>query len=62
MPVASGSGSALQAAASEDLYRDANSLVYADNKPSEEAIDRVVSKLNKEYVSALNLIICSSFL
>ncbi|KDQ17941.1 hypothetical protein BOTBODRAFT_104606 [Botryobasidium botryosum FD-172 SS1] len=48
VPVASGSGSALQAAASEDLYRDANSLVYADNKPSEEAIDRVVSKLNKD--------------
>ncbi|QRW00605.1 pre-mRNA-splicing factor SYF2 [Ceratobasidium sp. AG-Ba] len=32
--------------ASEHLYRDANSLLYGDNKPSEEAIDRVVSKLN----------------
>ncbi|VDB83145.1 unnamed protein product [Peniophora sp. CBMAI 1063] len=32
--------------ASESLYRDANSLLYADNKPSEDAIDRVVSKLN----------------
>ncbi|EIN14570.1 mRNA splicing factor SYF2, partial [Punctularia strigosozonata HHB-11173 SS5] len=30
------------------LYRDANTLIYADNKPSEEAIDRVVSKLNKD--------------
>jgi hypothetical protein len=41
---ASASGSAAEA-----LYRDANSLNYADNKPSEEAIDRVVSKLNQEY-------------
>jgi pre-mRNA-splicing factor SYF2 len=32
----------------ESLYRDANSLSYADNKPSEEAIDRVVNKLNNE--------------
>lgn len=37
-----------QQAAAESLYRDANTLIYADNKPSEEAIDRVVSKLNKE--------------
>ncbi|KAF8513561.1 SYF2 splicing factor-domain-containing protein [Hysterangium stoloniferum] len=35
-----------QQLAAEHLYRDANSLLYADNKPSEEAIDRVVSKLN----------------
>ncbi|KAG9090000.1 hypothetical protein FS749_000893 [Ceratobasidium sp. UAMH 11750] len=49
-----GSSSALQSfsstsnalTASEHLYRDANSLLYGDNKPSEEAIDRVVSKLN----------------
>ncbi|KAF8610575.1 SYF2-domain-containing protein [Ceratobasidium sp. AG-I] len=51
-----GSSSALQAfssgstsnalTASEHLYRDANSLLYGDNKPSEDAIDRVVSKLN----------------
>ena len=34
--------------AAEGLYRDANSLSYADNKPSEEAIDRVVNKLNNE--------------
>ncbi|KAG8824880.1 hypothetical protein FRC17_008994 [Serendipita sp. 399] len=32
----------------EGLYRDANSLNYADNKPSEEAIDRVVNKLNND--------------
>jgi hypothetical protein len=36
--------------AKDGLYRDANSLIYGDNKPSEEAIDRVVSKLNKECV------------
>lgn len=35
-----------QQLAAEYLYRDANSLLYADNKPSEEAIDRVVSKMN----------------
>ncbi|KZW02099.1 mRNA splicing factor SYF2 [Exidia glandulosa HHB12029] len=29
----------------ELLYRDANTLLYADNKPSEEAIDRVTGKL-----------------
>ncbi|EIM87466.1 mRNA splicing factor SYF2 [Stereum hirsutum FP-91666 SS1] len=34
--------------APESLYRDANSLLYADNKPSEDAIDRVVSKMNKD--------------
>jgi len=37
-----------QQLAAEYLYRDANSLLYADNKPSEEAIDRVVSKLNRD--------------
>jgi pre-mRNA-splicing factor SYF2 len=44
--VASSSSSGSALAAFDDLYRDANSLVYADNKPSEEAIDRVISKLN----------------
>ena len=39
-----------QRLAAESLYRDANSLLYADNKPSEEAIDRVVGKINAEYV------------
>lgn len=34
--------------AAEALYRDANTLSYADSKPSEEAIDRVVNKLNNE--------------
>ncbi|KAG8861933.1 hypothetical protein FRB96_002376 [Tulasnella sp. 330] len=33
-------------AASADLYRDANSLIYADNKPTDDAIDRVVAKIN----------------
>ncbi|KAI0696523.1 SYF2-domain-containing protein [Cytidiella melzeri] len=37
-----------QRLAAESLYRDANSLLYADNKPSEEAIDRVISKLNAD--------------
>ncbi|CAE6469967.1 unnamed protein product [Rhizoctonia solani] len=53
---AMGQGSAIQGfssgsssnavTASEHLYRDANTLLYGDNKPSEEAIDRVVGKLN----------------
>ena len=47
---ASSSSSVAQRLASEDLYRDANTLQYGDNKPSEDAIDRVVSKLNNEYV------------
>jgi pre-mRNA-splicing factor SYF2 len=42
--------------AAEGLYRDANSLSYADNKPSEEAIDRVVNKLNNEYVTVVCLL------
>ncbi|CAE6436550.1 unnamed protein product [Rhizoctonia solani] len=55
---AMGQGSALQAfssgsssnavTASEQLYRDANTLLYGDNKPSEEAIDRVVGKINHD--------------
>lgn len=36
--------------ASEDLYRGADTLAYGDNKPSEDAIDRVSSKINQEYV------------
>lgn len=39
-----------QQMAAESLYRDANSLLYADNKPSDEAIDRVIGKINDEYV------------
>ncbi|KAI0088256.1 SYF2-domain-containing protein [Irpex rosettiformis] len=37
-----------QRLAAESLYRDANSLLYADNKPSEEAIDRVIGKINTD--------------
>jgi hypothetical protein len=39
-----------QKLAAENLYRDANTLIYGDNKPSEDAIDRVVGKINKECV------------
>jgi len=39
-----------QQVAAEGLYRDANSLLYADNKPSDDAIDRVIGKINDEYV------------
>jgi len=39
-----------QQVAAEGLYRDANSLLYADNKPSDEAIDRVIGQINQEYV------------
>ncbi|KAF8622412.1 hypothetical protein AX15_007058 [Amanita polypyramis BW_CC] len=37
-----------QRLAAENLYRDANTLIYGDNKPSEDAIDRVVSKINRD--------------
>ncbi|KAI9065184.1 SYF2-domain-containing protein [Trametes sanguinea] len=37
-----------QQLAAESLYRDANTLLYADSKPSEEAIDRVIEKINKD--------------
>jgi SYF2 splicing factor len=39
-----------QKLAAENLYRDANTLIYGDSNPSEDAIDRVVSKINQEYV------------
>lgn len=42
-----------QRLAAENLYRDANTLIYGDSKPSEDAIDRVVSKINKECVFLL---------
>ena len=42
-----------QRIAAENLYRDANTLIYGDSKPSEDAIDRVVSKINKECVYLL---------
>ncbi|KAF8558637.1 mRNA splicing factor SYF2 [Imleria badia] len=34
----------------DNFYRDANTLIYADNKPTEDAIDRVVGKINREQV------------
>ena len=34
--------------AMEDLYRDGNTLSYGDNKASDDAIDRVVGKMNDE--------------
>jgi len=37
-----------QQLAADSLYRDANSLLYADNKPSDEAIDRVIGKINQD--------------
>ncbi|KAI0357675.1 SYF2-domain-containing protein [Trametes cingulata] len=37
-----------QQLAAENLYRDANTLLYADSKPSEEAIDKVIEKINKD--------------
>lgn len=36
--------------AAEDLYRGADTLAYGDSKPSDDAIDRVISKINKECV------------
>ena len=35
----------------DQLYRDANSFVYADHKPSDDAIDRVVGQINQEYAN-----------
>ena len=57
-PTAGSSSSAMQVVptsqqqqlAAENLYRDANSMLYGDSKPSEDAIDRVVGKINKECV------------
>ncbi|KAG2129793.1 SYF2-domain-containing protein [Suillus clintonianus] len=40
--------SAEQRMAAESFYRDANTLLYADNKPTEDAIDRVVGKINRD--------------
>ncbi|KAH9851046.1 SYF2-domain-containing protein [Lenzites betulinus] len=37
-----------QQLAAENLYRDANTLLYADSKPSEDAIDKVIEKMNKD--------------
>ncbi|GAA5862148.1 hypothetical protein JCM8547_007756 [Rhodosporidiobolus lusitaniae] len=45
--VASSSGGALTTD-NTGLYRDANSFVYADHKPTEDQIDRVIGKLNQD--------------
>ncbi|KAG6852618.1 hypothetical protein C0991_010389 [Blastosporella zonata] len=37
-----------QQLAAANLYRDANTLIYGDSKPSEDAIDRVVGKINQD--------------
>lgn len=34
----------------EEFYGDSSTLSYGDNKPSDDAIDRVVGKINEEYV------------
>ncbi|WVF66122.1 hypothetical protein IAT40_000861 [Kwoniella sp. CBS 6097] len=34
--------------AQEDLYRGADTLAYGDHKPSEDALDRVADKMNKD--------------
>ncbi|XP_006455318.1 hypothetical protein AGABI2DRAFT_180449 [Agaricus bisporus var. bisporus H97] len=42
------SSSVEQKIAHDNFYRDSSTLIYADDKPSEDAIDRVVSKINKD--------------
>ncbi|KAH8804157.1 mRNA splicing factor SYF2, partial [Flagelloscypha sp. PMI_526] len=37
-----------QQVAIDGLYRDNNSLLYGDNKPSDAAIDRVVDKVTQD--------------
>ncbi|KAF9225025.1 mRNA splicing factor SYF2 [Gyrodon lividus] len=37
-----------QRMAMDNFYRDANTLLYADNKPTDDAIDRVVGKINRD--------------
>lgn len=34
----------------EDLYRSSETMSYGDHKPSDDAVDRVMSKINKEWV------------
>ncbi|GJN88454.1 hypothetical protein Rhopal_001420-T1 [Rhodotorula paludigena] len=47
--VASGSGGEVGPVIDPNgLYRDANSFVYADHKPTEDQIDRVIGKLNSD--------------
>jgi pre-mRNA-splicing factor SYF2 len=40
--------SAEQRMAAESFYQDANTLLYANNKPTKDAINRVVGKINRE--------------
>ncbi|KAJ7708816.1 SYF2 splicing factor-domain-containing protein [Mycena rosella] len=40
--------SAEQRLAAENLYRDANTLIYGDNKPTEDVIDKMVGKINRD--------------
>lgn len=51
MASSSSSSSTAVAKANDMLFRDANSFVYADHKPTEDQIDKVVQKLNMELVS-----------
>ncbi|GAA6057641.1 hypothetical protein JCM3770_000277 [Rhodotorula araucariae] len=44
----SGSGEVGPVIDPNGLYRDANSFVYADHKPTEDQIDRVIGKLNSD--------------
>lgn len=46
--VAAAGPSAAGQSATEDLYRDKDSMSYGDSKPSDEAIDRVIGKINTE--------------
>ncbi|GAA6016634.1 hypothetical protein JCM11491_006026 [Sporobolomyces phaffii] len=46
--VATSSSTVGQHLAGQGLYRDANSFVYADHKPTEDQIDRVIGKLNSD--------------
>ncbi|GAA6064555.1 hypothetical protein JCM10212_005782 [Sporobolomyces blumeae] len=43
-----GEGTVAEHLAGQGLYRDANSFVYADHKPTEDQIDRVIGKLNSD--------------
>ena len=39
-----------QNVAVEGPYCDMNSLLYVDNKPTDEATDRVIGKINDKYI------------
>ena len=47
--------------AADNFYRDANTLLYADNKPTEDAIDRVVGKINREQVDFCLCLMSTSY-